>query len=204
MRGSEPRQGDPLLNDQTKQTTIAMNLKHLTLIALTVLTLSPFRSPAGPPTPPPAPAPAPAKTEVDAYAAGQVTVSPFASYRTHEFGRYNGKFGAGLALSYSATRNLSIELETLGERFDSDDWIQSLTEAGANFKFYVPLKHGFAPYALLGYTRNLDEDQNRMNAGAGLEWRVSRHLAAFADGRWTHDFRDVGHVLFRLGGSIRF
>lgn len=136
--------------------------------------------------------------------AGQWTVSPFASYRAHEIGEFNGRFGGGLAVSYAPADNIAIELETLGETWRTDPWIDTLEEAGANFKGYLPFGgSGLAGYGFIGYTRNLQVDQNRMNAGAGLEVRAKR-VYAFADGRWTHDFVDYGHALFRLGGGLRF
>jgi len=139
------------------------------------------------------------------FAAGTWSVSPFASYRVHEFGKFNGKSGGGVALSYFAADNFAVELETLSEQFDDSHWADAFTEAGVNFKGYLPLgRSGFAPYLLVGYTRNLQIDENRMNAGAGLEWRATKRFGLFADGRWTHDFALLGHGLFRLGGNLSF
>lgn len=145
-----------------------------------------------------------APLEPDPYAAGQWRLSPFASYRVHELGSFDGKFGGGLSLSYAPAKNTALELETLSESFDDSHWKDTFTEAGANFKGYLPLgKSGLAPYALIGYTRNLLEDENRMNAGAGIEYRYKR-VGVFLDGRWTHNFETIGHALFRLGGSLSF
>ena len=136
--------------------------------------------------------------------AGQWTISPFGSYRAHEIGKFNGRFGAGLAVSYAPVDNIAVELETLGETWRTDPWIDTLEEAGVNFKGYLPFgSSGLAGYGFIGYTRNLQEDQNRMNAGAGLEVRAKR-VYAFGDGRWTHDFVDYGHALFRLGVGLHF
>ncbi len=136
--------------------------------------------------------------------AGQWTVSPFGSYRAHELGRFNGKFGGGLALSYAPARNIAIEVETLAEEYRSSPVIDSLEEAGVNFKGYLPIgKSGLAPYGFIGYTRNLQMDENRMNAGAGIEVR-GPIVYAFADGRWTHDFATIGHALFRVGLGAHF
>lgn len=139
------------------------------------------------------------------YAAGTFAVAPFASYRVHEFGKLNGKLGGGLAFSYFAADNVAVELETLSEHFDDSHWADAFTEAGVNFKGYLPLgATGLAPYLLVGYTRNLQIDENRMNAGAGIEWRASKRFGVFADGRWTHDFATLGHALFRVGGNLSF
>lgn len=144
--------------------------------------------------------------ELDAYAAGRVTVSPFASYRAHELGAFNGKFGGGLAVEYAPVNNIGIELSTLSEGVDYSPLIDSLKEVGINFKGYLPIgRNGFAPYGFIGYTRELHEsdEANRMNAGAGVAWRYKR-VSAFADGQWTHNFRTLGHALFRVGGGLSF
>lgn len=147
---------------------------------------------------------------------GQFSVSPFASYRVHEFGAHNGKFGGGLAASYQLYPQISLEAEVIAERIDDSHWIESLTEAGANFKIDLlkPSKtRALTPYLLVGYTRNLDFDQNRMNTGAGVNVRLGRaagvDFRAFCDGRWTQDFGtttpvSLGHALFRLGLSGSF
>ena len=139
------------------------------------------------------------------YAAGSFTLAPFVSYRVHEFGKFNGKLGGGLALSYFAAENVAVEVETLSEHFDDSHWADAFTEAGVNFKGYLPIgATGLAPYILIGYTRNLQIDENRMNAGAGVEWRATKRFGLFADGRWTHDFATLGHALFRVGGTVSF
>lgn len=97
------------------------------------------------------------KAEVSVYRAGVWTLAPFASYRVHEFSEFNGKLGGGLAAGYALTRNLTLEASTLSEGYiQGEPAVDSLAEASAAFKFYVPIKEtGLAGYALLGYTRNL-------------------------------------------------
>lgn len=172
------------------------------------------------------------KQEESPYKAGVVTASPFASYRVHEFGKFDGKWGGGLAVDYSFTKNLTLELSTLSEGYSHGEAaVNSLDEASANFKFYVPIKNsGLAPYGLLGYTHDLnsgdddwrtriepqsecqdptfishsrDRGDNRMNAGVGIEYRY-KFAKVFADGVWSHDFEALGHALFRIGGGLTF
>lgn len=139
------------------------------------------------------------------FAKGKWNASPFASYRVNEIGAHNGKLGGGLAVGYAPADNVAIEVETLSEGYHGSPVTSSLDEAGVNFKGYLPLKDtGLAPYGFIGYTRNLRVDDNRMNAGAGLEYRATEIVGLFADGRWTHNFEQSGHALFRLGASIRF
>jgi len=136
--------------------------------------------------------------------AGAWTISPFASYRAHELGEFDGRFGGGLAVSYAPVDNIAIELETLSETWRTDPWIDSLEEAGVNFKGYLPFgSTGLAGYGFIGYTRALRQDQNRMNAGAGIEVRAEQ-VYAFADGRWADDFSEPVHFLFRIGGGVHF
>ena len=132
------------------------------------------------------------------------SVSPFASYRAHEVGKFNGKWGGGLAAAVHLNRWIALEAETIAERLDDSVWTGSLTEFGANFKTSLLPTKAVNPYLLIGYTRNLDQCDNRMNAGAGLEIRLGKHGALFADGRWTHNFEVLGHALFRTGFSVRF
>ncbi len=132
------------------------------------------------------------------------SISPFASYRVHEFGKFNGKFGGGLAAGFALNPHVTIEAEVIAERFDDSHWLDSLTEAGANLRLYPFDTKVLKPYGLLGYTRNLDVDQNRMNAGVGIDVVLGKNAAVFVDGRWTHDFVDVGHALFRAGARLRF
>jgi len=139
------------------------------------------------------------------YKAGQVSLSSFGSYRASDVKQLDGKFGAGLALGYALTKAITIEAETLSERYESAPVIDSLAEAGANFKGYLPLgKTGLAGYGLLGYTRDLKRDDNRMNAGAGIELRANKVFTVFADGRTTQNFHDPVHFLFRVGLGARF
>jgi hypothetical protein len=150
-----------------------------------------------------------ADAQADPYARGRFSVSPFASYRLHEFDSLDGELGAGLALGYMVAKNIEIEVETLSEHLDDSNWADAFTEAGVNFKGYLPVgRSGFAPYGFIGYTRNLQVDENRMNAGAGIAYRY-KQVGLFADGRWTHDFGvndpvSYGHALFRVGGSVGF
>lgn len=146
----------------------------------------------------------------DVYAAGQIGLTPFASYRVHEFDSLDGEMGVGLAASYALTRNLTLEVWTLSEGYESAPVIDSLTEAGANVKFYAPIKEsGFAPYALLGYSRGIHTAANNMELGAGLEYRFAKHLTAFTDGVWIQNFGledpvSYAHVKFRAGLGWRF
>jgi hypothetical protein len=158
------------------------------------------------------------------YAAGQWTVAGFASYRAHEFNSLGGRFGGGAEVSYFLKDNVALALESLTE----DAGHAALDETGLNLKGFLPIRHtGFAPYGLLGVshcwegasrtratydkkegsltqTTIRDAGDWRFNAGAGVEFRASKTFGVFADGRWTHDFKTLGHALFRVGANLHF
>jgi hypothetical protein len=140
------------------------------------------------------------------FKAGDIVLSPFGSYRVKEFDGNMDRFGAGTALTIGVARNIAVEANFLSEGLHWKDasFADSFTEAGANLKGYLPVgRIGLAPYGLIGYTRDLRRDENRMNAGAGLEVRAKRAVV-FADGQWTHDFERVGQALFRIGLGLKF
>lgn len=157
-------------------------------------------------------APLEARAAADLYAAGKFSVSPFASYRAHEFGKFDGQLGAGLAVSYSLTRNLTLEAWTLSEEYKSHAVIDSLLEAGASLKFYAPLKDsGLAPYALIGYSRGIESAANNMETGVGFEYRFKGGLplTLFVDGVWVQNFGlsdpvTYAHAKARTGIGWRF
>lgn len=190
------------LFDQTKKEIAkSSGMFALGFAALVCVSPAVAAPPAPAPTPPPAPA---APSSAFERAVARISVSPFATYRVHEFGARNGKLGGGLAAGFALTKHVTLEAEVIAERFDDSHWFESLTEAGANFRLSARPGALLNPYGLLGYTANLDESEHRMNAGAGLEVNFSDHVGVFLDGRWTHNFTDVGHALFRLGATLRF
>lgn len=144
------------------------------------------------------------------YQSGVISATTFASYRVHEFGQFDGELGVGLGVGYAITRNLTIEGWALGEHYTDEPAIDSISEAGAYLKFYAPIKEsGFAPYAVVGYSRGIHTDANNMEAGIGLEYRFLKHLTAFADGVWVQNFGledpvSYAHAKFRLGGGFTF
>ena len=160
----------------------------------------------------PADAQAPAAAEIKAdepkpFSAGSFSFGSFASLRVHEFDGRTEDFGGGLFAQYMVANNIALEANVLSEGLHFEDvaFSESFTDAGANLKGYLPIgTTGFAPYGFIGYTRDLEHDENRMNAGAGLEFRTRKLFFAFIDGQWTHDFDTLGHALFRLGGGVWF
>lgn len=122
-------------------------------------------------------------------------------------------FGAGIGLNYFFTRSLGVGVE--GNWLSpSDDRHDDLGTAGLNVFFRLPCKETcFAPYAFAGpdIVFNANEvaeggtPQHSKNesffaghAGLGMEFRFSRMVGVFVDGRYT--VVEKGHNDF---GSVR-
>lgn len=141
---------------------------------------------------------------------GYLVLSPYASYNVRQFDGVISKgerLGGGMALQYHIAPTVAIEGSFLSEglHWQGRPFGDSFTDASLNVKSYFPVGDtGLAPYVLVGYTRGLREDVNRMNAGAGIELRAAKLFNVFADGQWTHDFQHLGHALFRVGLGVRF
>lgn len=130
------------------------------------------------------------------YAAGKFTLTPFTAARVENS---HADFGGGLAASYTLTRRLAVEGDLISEGIDDSNWQDSITEAGAALKYYFPIKEtGFAPYLIGGYKRDLIAHENRLAAGAGLEYRQG-HACLFADAKLNHGFEEP---LSRLGNRV--
>ncbi len=154
------------------------------LVALAIIKVS---TRAAEPVAPPEPA---------LYAAGTFTVSPFASARVVDS---HAEFGGGLAASYALTPRLALEGDVVTEGIDDSNWQDAITEAGGALKYYFPIKEtGFAPYVIGGYQRDLIAHENRVAAGAGLEYRQGR-ACLFADARLNHGFEQE---LSELGNRV--
>lgn len=148
----------------------------------------------------------PVVKETSLYAASQFSLVPFAAVRFTEFNKTTEKWAGGLALSYAPVDNIEIEAAAISYKLQDDPVIESFDEGSVNFKGYLPLgKSGWAPYGLVGYTRDHANDENMINVGAGLAYRLSR-VRAFVDGQYRRDPTDerASQALFRLGLGIGF
>lgn len=132
------------------------------------------------------------------YQKGEISVNPFASARVQDS---QAEFGGGLALGYAITDRLTIEADAITEGIDDSNWNDAVRSVGAGVKFYFPIKAtGFAPYLIGGYQRDLIDHENRLQAGAGVEYRFNKQFAAFADAQVNHGFEQE---LSELGNDVR-
>jgi len=146
-----------------------------------------------------------AAAEPGPFDAERFTISPFAAHKVTEFGKSTGKWAGGLALSYAPVDHIAIEASALSYKLQDNPVVESIDEAAINFKGYLPLGHSdWAPYGLIGYTRDHANDDNLMNAGAGLAYHY-QWLEAFADGQYRQNFASRGNqFLFRAGLGFSF
>lgn len=132
------------------------------------------------------------------YDANTFTLSPVVAYKTTEINSTTGKIAGGLAASWAPVDNIAIEASALSYSLTGAPVVDSFDEGAINFKGFIPIgASGFAPFGLIGYTRDHENDRNLMNAGAGLSWRY-KLVEAGVDGQWRNDFSSHGNeFLFR-------
>lgn len=112
------------------------------------------------------------------YDKGEFTLAPFVAYKVTELGKSTGKVAGGFGVAYNLADNIAIEASALSYKLQDDTVLESIDEAAVNFKGYLPIGGGLAPFGLIGYTRDHAQDRNLFNAGAGIEWRGQRFSAA--------------------------
>jgi hypothetical protein len=137
--------------------------------------------------------------------AGKFSLTPFAGYKITEIGKTTGKWAGGMALAYQPVDNIAIEASALSYQLEDSPVIETIDEAALNFKGYLPLgRSGFAPFGLMGYTRDHAQDRNLMNLGAGIAYRYKRvEVALEGQYRTTFEFEDrPSELLLRLAGGF--
>lgn len=139
--------------------------------------------------------------------AGRFNVSPFAALKVTEASKTTGKWGGGVALSYSVVDNIDVEVSALSYKLTDSPVVESFDEGSATFKGYLPIgKTGLAGYGLIGYTRDHPEDKNFADFGAGLELRSER-FRAFVEGKYETSFQfedKDNRFQLRIGGGLSF
>jgi hypothetical protein len=152
-----------------------------------------------------------AKAVRAAYEKGQLNVLPFASAHINDS---KPDYGGGLAIGYSLSKNSVLEAEAVSTGASGTDTFQTfLRDLGANLKLYVPVKTtGFAPYGIFGYRYDLQDSENQITAGIGVEHRfklIGIAGGVFLDGRFIHGFTQAfdefgNEGIVRLGVSGQF
>lgn len=161
---------------------VTMKIKSfvVTLVAALSLQLSAFSQAASP------------------YKQGEVTADVFGTYSQSKaklndaFDREfkNGTYGAGLGFNYFFHRNFALGV---------DGVIPSASDASHSFFDLVNLNatarlpigdSGFAPYAVGSLGRNMETGEYTSGAALGAEYRLTKAVGVFVEGRYTWGNRD--------------
>lgn len=106
--------------------------------------------------------------------------------------RHNTEFGAGAGINYFVTRNIGIGAEAYSENTTG----VFVDNASGNLILRLPLgQSGFAPYIFGGGGHQFDAVKLWFGqAGAGMEYRFTRHVGVFLDARavWPNETKFYG------------
>lgn len=110
--------------------------------------------------------------------------------------------GAGLGVNHFFHRNFGVGAEAYAE----DTERHFIDKASASFIARFPLgESGFAPYAYVGGGRQFDPiELSFAQAGGGLEYRFTREVGIFTDGRYVLTDGAKDHGLVRVGLRLVF
>lgn len=138
---------------------------------------------------------------VSPFKANEFAVSTFGTYQASGTVAGDSQWGVGVQADYFVTKNFGVALSTSKNTFDEGPFFQNLTLGPV---IRLPIKSTrIAPYAMGGVGFAFDANNDRYwYAGGGVEYRVSQHVGAFADGQYVwRDYLpdDSEAVLVRLG-----
>lgn len=112
-----------------------------------------------------------------------ISVSPYATV-VHNGISDGESYGTGLALSYGVNPFVSIELSAT--TYSDNDWRDEAVDESALFVKARLLKdesERLSLYAIAGGDRDWGRDDWALSAGAGVQLRVHKNVALFADSR---------------------
>lgn len=141
------------------------------------------------------------ETSVDFFGTG--SISQETVNRLSGFGyREDVELGAGVGLNHFFTRNLGVGAEAYSENTKR----HFIDNASANLIARFPIgESGLAPYVYLGGGRQFDPIELSFGqVGAGLEYRFTREVGIFADGRFVITDGAKDHGLARVGLRLVF
>lgn len=167
--------------DQAKKTT---NGGRLSVLAFAVFTLSAGSASAA----------APAVAHARGFYADQ-----FMTLRTADFSAAD--YGYGIGLGYQVSEHWGADMRVAHDGLNVDG--HTVTEIGGRLVARMPFKT-LSPYTFLGAAFDLESDQWRIRPGAGVEYKITRTLAAFAEGGLDADLRGRNGYSFASGLRWRF
>ena len=136
-----------------------------------------------------------------AFGMGTVGERTLDHFNHHNISRH-GRDGAGADLEYFFTKYIGIEAEAWSENTDHF----FVDDVGGNLVFRIPIGNiGLAPYAYGGGGHSIDPVAATYgDFGAGLEFRFTRHVGIFVDGRYVIPDRLGNYGLGRAGLRVAF
>lgn len=104
--------------------------------------------------------------------------------RFDTFGTYQhgNDFGAGLGVTYFATKNLGVSVWSSKNTFDNEG--NFFENANAGVLFRIPVTVVLAPYVTIGSSYNIATDAFAPYAGLGAEYRITKRFGAFVEGTY--------------------
>lgn len=139
------------------------------------------------------------------FRANETSVDLFGSFSAaNGNGLYRDGFGGGLGVNHFFTKYLGLGLD--GYWWDGDRTGEVISSLSASAIFRYPIdKINLAPYVFAGVGGHLaSTEQVSGHGGIGLEYRFTRNVGVFADGRYvlTDETNDFG--LTRVGVRYAF
>jgi hypothetical protein len=116
--------------------------------------------------------------------------------------RHNSRLSAGLGLNYFITRYVGVAAEAYTESTAHS----FVDDASGSLIVRLPIgETGLAPYVFGGGGHKFDPVVATFgHAGAGLEYRFSKNIGIFVDGRWVWPDRAGDYFFGRAGVRIAF
>jgi len=138
---------------------------------------------------------------VDAFGMGALSHSELVDASRHSVG-HDSRIGVGVGANYFFTRYLGIG----GDAYTEDTQHSIVDSASGNVILRIPIESiRLAPYVFGGGGYQFDWKETWFGqAGAGLEFRFTRHIGLFTDGRYVfnHDTEDI--AVGRIGLRFAF
>jgi len=132
----------------------------------------------------------------------ELQLDVFASYTGTQGGGYSDGFGGGIGVNYFFTNMIGFGVD--GNVFDGE--VNGVWDTTARIFVRFPIESAcIAPYLFAGGGAEADGEVNwTAHAGGGLEWRASRSIGVFGEGRYTWVEGDANNDSAQARLGVRF
>ncbi len=114
----------------------------------------------------------------------------------------HGKFGAGIASTWWATRNFGVSLDTAIPALDNVSGVL-FDQVSLSFSARLPIGH-VSPYAFGGIGRDFESGLWNSHVGAGIEVRLNPRSGLFLDARYLFASHETDWLTIRSGVRFSF